>query len=61
MLSNLEKYKKDLERLVKKGELLLIAMQNECFPERVAEALGEKAKEFTKSLPKFNGEYQAWY
>lgn len=61
MLSNLEKYKKDLERLVKKGDLLLIAMQNDCFPEQFSEAFGDKAKEYIKSLPKFNDDYQAWY
>jgi hypothetical protein len=61
MQSNLEKYKKGLERLVKKGDLLLMAMQNDCFPEQISEALGDKAKEYIKSLPKFNDDYQAWY
>ena len=49
MLSNLEKYKKDLDSLVRKGESLLMAMQNECLPEQFAEALGDKAKECIKS------------
>ena len=61
MISNLEKYKKDLETLVKKGGMLLIAMQNECFPEQVAKALGANAKEYIKSLPIFKNDYQAWY
>ncbi|MCD4782178.1 MAG: hypothetical protein K8S27_16760 [Candidatus Omnitrophica bacterium] len=61
MQSNLEKYKKDLERLVEKGDLLLIAMQNDCFPEQIAKVLGDKAKEYIKSLPKFKDDYQAWY
>jgi hypothetical protein len=61
MLSNLEKYKKDLESLVKKGELLLMAIQNECYPEQLAKALGDKAKEYIKCLPIFNDDYQAWY
>lgn len=61
MQSNIEKYKKDLESLEEKGNLLLMAMQNDCFPDQIAEALGDKAKEYIKSLPKFNDDYQAWY
>ena len=61
MQSNLEKYKKDLERLVGKGDLLLVAMQHDCFPEQIAEALGDKAKELIKSLPIFKNDYQTWY
>lgn len=61
MQSNLEKYKKDLEKLVHKGELLLMAMQNECFPEQFSEALGDNSKEYIKKLPKFSNDYQAWY
>jgi hypothetical protein len=61
MQANLEKYKQDLEKLVKKGELLHIAMQYDCFPEEVKKALGKNADETIKKLPKFNEEYQAWY
>lgn len=61
MQNNLEKFKKDLKKLVTKGEQLLIAMQYECFPERVAEALGDKAEDYIKNLPRFNDEYQIWY
>jgi len=61
MQSNLEKYKKDLEKLVKKGDSLLIAMQYDCYPEQIAKALGDKAKELIKSLPNFRNDYQAWY
>jgi hypothetical protein len=61
MPTNLEKYIKDLERLIAKGDLLLMAMQYECFPERIEEALGNKAEELIKSFPRFNDEYQAWY
>ncbi|MBU1297695.1 MAG: hypothetical protein KKB77_00900 [Bacteroidetes bacterium] len=61
MLSNLEKYKKDLKSLVARGELLLMAMENECFPEQFAKDLGGKAEEYIKSLPKFSNDYQAWY
>lgn len=61
MPTNLERYKKDLEKLISKGDLLVIAIQHECYPERVEKALGEKAKELVKSLPRFGDDYQAWY
>jgi hypothetical protein len=61
MLSNLEKYKKDLETLVQNGDLLFMAIQNECFPEQFKKALGENAKDYIKSLPNFRTEYQTWY
>jgi len=61
MPTNLDKYKKDLERLIAKGELLLMAIRCECFPERVKKALGKNAEEFIKKLPRFRDEYQAWY
>jgi hypothetical protein len=61
MQANLEKYKKDLEQLIAKGELLHIAMQYECYPEEVREKLGKKADEIIKTLPNFNNEYQTWY
>jgi len=61
MQSNLQKYKKDLKRLVAKGEQLLIAMQYECFPEEIIEALGDNSDEYLKSLPNFDEEYQIWY
>ncbi len=61
MSSNIEKYKKDLEKLVFKGEGLYVAMQYECFPKRTEETLGEKLNEFKKLLPKFNDDYQSWY
>jgi hypothetical protein len=59
--ANLEKYKKDLEMLVSNGELLHIAMKNDCFPDEVKKSLGKQADEILKNLPKFNKEYQAWY
>lgn len=61
MPTNLDKYKKDLEKLSKKGDLLLMAIQHECFPEQVEEAIGEKAEELVKTFPRFSDEYQAWY
>ena len=47
--------------MVEKGNLLLLAMQHDCFPEQIAKALGDKAKELIKSLPSFRDDYQAWY
>jgi len=61
MLENLETYKKDLDKLVNDGELLHIAMQWECFPDKIEEALGKKASETIKTLPSFSEEYQSWY
>ena len=61
MLNNLEKYKKDLEKLIKKGDLLLWNMQYECFPEEFKKAVGDEADEIIKSLPRFRDEYQTWY
>ena len=61
MISNLEKYQKDLDRLIKQGELLYNAMQKECFPEDFEEAfkkvLKTKYKSFVKKIPKFSSEY----
>ncbi|MEZ5785371.1 MAG: hypothetical protein R3D62_02530 [Xanthobacteraceae bacterium] len=61
MQSNLEKYKKDLDKLIAKGEILHFAMQHDCFPKEIEKALGNNAQEVIKKLPKFSEEYQAWY
>jgi len=63
MNNNLEEYKKDLAKLIEKGNSLHISMQYECFPEQVDEdaKTNEKLAKIIKSLPKFNDEYQAWY
>lgn len=44
MISNLDKYKKDLEQLITEGEMLLNAIQFECFPEEVERQLIENLK-----------------
>lgn len=66
MISNIEKYKKDLANLTRKGDMLLMAMQNDCLPEQFAKEVRKafpeaKAKEYIKSLPIFKYDYQAWY
>jgi len=61
MISNLEKYKKDLDQLINKGESLFNAIQCECYAEEFKKAAGEDAEKIIKSLPKFKTEYQTWY
>ena len=65
MPTNLDRYQKDFDSLLAKGEQLHMAMQHECRPEEfegvVGTQLGDKFKDFLKSLPSFMEEYQAWY
>jgi hypothetical protein len=65
MISNLERYKKDLDSLLTNGELLSMSLQHECYGEEfekaVKDQLGGKAKEYLDSLPKFSKAYQPWY
>lgn len=65
MLANLETYKKDLESLIERGNLLLNAMQYECYPiemeRRLKELFGDKANEVLVSIPSFTEQYQSWY
>ena len=65
MSSNLDRYKKDLDDLVGKGELLHYSIRRECFPEKfdhqIQKQLGDEAKKFLKSLPSFKEGYQSWY
>lgn len=59
--TNLERYKKDLSELIRRGQILKLAMENECFPERMKKSLGKKADEIIPRLPNFHKEYQTWY
>lgn len=65
MVSNLERYKNDLDKLIAKGDKLHLAMQRDCFPEEfkrsVKEKLGKKAEQVLKDLPSFSEDYQSWY
>ncbi|WP_136420245.1 hypothetical protein [Herbaspirillum sp. ST 5-3] len=65
MSSNIERFKKDLAKLVNKGNALHMAMQLNCFPKefkaQLKEQLKDKTDEFIKELPSFNTEYQSWY
>lgn len=65
MPTNLDRYKKDLDSLLAKGERLELAMKYECFPEQTESAFeekfGEKAKEMLNRILSFRLEYQSWY
>ncbi|HBZ00763.1 MAG TPA: hypothetical protein DEO84_05510 [candidate division Zixibacteria bacterium] len=67
MISNLEKYKKDLELLIANGEKLLTALQGHCLPQQFHEALKKQLKDdkkidkYLKELPSFHDTYQIWY
>jgi hypothetical protein len=65
MASNLDRYKKDLDALIERGERLHLAIQAECYPDDFEKAfkkeLGAKIKEFVKQLPDFKTDYQSWY
>ena len=65
MSSNLDRFTKDLERLIETGEQLHIAIQHECFPSQSVAQLEKVFKEntddFIKNLPSFAADYQHWY
>ena len=67
MTENLERFRKDLERLLMSGDALHNSIQNESFPKEFAthahEEIGDKkaAEEFIKRLPNFKTAYEAWY
>jgi len=66
MISNLNKYKKDLDRLILNGGMLLNAIQYENLPEEFEKQVkkvlkGKKYNEFVEKLPSFREEYQSWY
>ncbi|MGE0274691.1 MAG: hypothetical protein AB7G68_19160 [Nitrospiraceae bacterium] len=65
MISNLERYKKDLGSLIEKGKELAAALQRYCFKndfeESIKKQLGEASKNYLDSLPDFHRAYQPWY
>nr|WP_287413420.1 hypothetical protein [Pseudodesulfovibrio sp.] len=63
MQSNIEKYKKDLKKLISQGKFLGLAIQYECFPEDNDEIAKKdlKVKKIIEELPNFRKEYQSWY
>jgi hypothetical protein len=65
MSANLERFQKDLEKLISTGQRLELAMQQYCMPEeferQVKEQLGKEADKVIKELPSFKNGYQRWY
>lgn len=68
MASNLERYRKDLDALIEKGEQLHLLFQYECLPDQVEKAFGTKKSEGMKAiddirskLRSFETSYQDWY
>jgi hypothetical protein len=65
MSTNIERYSKDIDKLVTKGRNLFNALQSETLPAEFQSLLkkqyGEKAQEVLKTLPSFRDDYQTWY
>ena len=67
MISNLEKYKKDLKKLIGDGDQLYHAIANdhatEQFNTELQKAFKDEKKvaDFIKKLPSFTNSYQTWY
>jgi hypothetical protein len=65
MSANLERFQKDLEKLISTGQRLELAMRQYCMPEeferQVKEQLGKEADKVIKELPSFKNGYQRWY
>jgi hypothetical protein len=65
MASNIERFKKDLQKLVDQGDLLDLSMRRQTakkeFDDEVRKQMGKDADDFLKALPVFEREYQAWY
>ncbi|MBT9599385.1 MAG: hypothetical protein IV094_25670 [Vitreoscilla sp.] len=65
MTTNIDRFRADLETLLKRGHRLDLSMQYECVPEeftKVAKKQFEKeADKFLEELPVFKDEYQRWY
>jgi hypothetical protein len=66
MPANVERFRKDLDRLIQEGDLLEYAMLREVdgdsFKKQAHKQLGEeKGEAFLKSLPDFKLSYEAWY
>ena len=60
-MSSLERHKRDLDRLIKTGDLLAFAMHYECFPEQQERLKAGKSKAIFEQLPEFGADYQVWY
>jgi hypothetical protein len=64
VISNLDRYKKDLAALNDRGNGLHNAIQAECYPEEFKKAAakhGKKLADVLRSVPSFTDGYQKWY
>jgi hypothetical protein len=65
MISNLEKYKKDVESLIQRGNSLSVALSYDQdrsgFEKLAKQQFKDKAPAFLKGLPRFKDAYQSWY
>ena len=60
MSSNIDKYKKDLDKLLSDGFLLLASIWSECEPEKFKETFKNFDGTFN-NFPNFKDKYQSWY
>ncbi len=66
-MKNIEKYKSDLENLIKKGDSLVISINYECYPDEITQQIQKtfkdekESKKVIKGILPFNEEYQIWY
>ncbi len=62
---NIDRYKKDLDALIAKGDQLHNSIQYESSPQKfmrqAKKSLGDGTDKFIQSLPSFKDEYQHWY
>lgn len=61
-----DKFSKELDELVRQGDLLFMAMQHMCHPnefkEQIGKAVGkDKYDDYLKKLPDFKSDYQSWF
>ncbi|GAA3971526.1 hypothetical protein GCM10022246_25000 [Pedobacter ginsengiterrae] len=67
MASNIDKYKSDLQKLLKLGQQLYYAMNYEVFEDKFIKNIrtvmnsDEEVTKFIKDLPDFDLKYQPWY
>ncbi len=65
MSTNLDRFKKDLAKLIEQGDALesamLLAINKDGFSKQVKSIFKDKSEDFLKNLPNFNEEYEAWY
>jgi hypothetical protein len=65
LISNFERFRKELSQLIAKGERLRLAMQAECYPDEFRKLLKRKKMDdtegFLRELPSFKDTYQSWY